>query len=1156
MKKIVEQVWSFYYGHRKKLIIMRNAVLLMLISAFQVFATGSYSQTAQLSLNLRNASIKEVLLEIENQSEFYFLYNSELIDVSRKVDISVKNEKVNEVLSQLFSNDEVNVAISDRYIVLTPVVNKGDQQQKTVSGKVTDQFGQPLPGVTVLIKGSMQGTVTNEDGSFSISNIPENTTLQFSFVGMKTQEIAVDGKTTINVSMVEETVGLDEVVAVGYGTQKKATLTGAIGTIQSEELTRRPAVNTTELLQGQIAGLVTRQSSGLPGADGTTLSIRGFGNALILVDGIPSSLGNLDPNDIESISVLKDAAAAVYGAQAGNGVILVTTKRGTSKPSEINYHGTVSMTQPTFLPKMVNARQWAELLEESGMDPKNYMPDYLVYDPITKSLTNTMNGSPFEGYNWRDAVLRNWTAQHQHNISASGGTEKISYFISGGFTDQESNLRSGDYDFGRYNIRSNVDAKITDNLNVSLDFAYRRTELDKANFTVDDMYNTINKSKPVYPYIHEADPTRATYPGTFNSPYFEMDKDYSGFILNRQNVITGAVEVKYKFPMIKGLTARGRLSFEDVFSWDKNVLKTFQIWEYDPIAASKNNDPWILRGTRNQNKMYVYADRSNEMLPLVSLEYEKTFGGHNLRAMVVNETYTYKWTNLRGDRYDLLSYEAPYLNFASNDRKDNSEIAGERARSSFIGRLNYDYQSKYLFEFAMRADASAEYPKDGRWGYFPSFSAGWRISEESFMKDNFSSLNSLKLRGSYGILGNDAVSSFDYLTGYNITSGFYIFGTKPAPTITSAGLANPFITWETMKISNIGMDGILWDGLLGFELDVFYRLREDILAVPLAQVPSTFGASLPRTNINKMDNRGFEISLTHKNKIGKLFYTVQPKFSWARGKYVEWEENVLPVTEDLDEETRELNRLWNNRYVLSGKWDDQHWGYVTEGFFMNQAQIDNHPINQDQADNKTLKVGDVIYKDLNGDNLIDWRDQSVISKGGLPKAMYSLDLGLTYKGFNMSMLWQGASDYTVTFASEAAGPFFNESIPLVVHYDYRGIVGTDENGAKFITNPGQMKLPPVNQSGVNANNSKDSDLWSYNARFLRLKNLNISYALPKHLITVTGLKQCQIYVSGTNLLTFSNLGIWKNTFDPEITYNMNKDYPPVKTVTFGLRLIL
>jgi hypothetical protein len=359
-----------------------------------------------------------------------------------------------------------------------------------------------------------------------------------------------------------------------------------------------------------------------------------------------------------------------------------------------------------------------------------------------------------------------------------------------------------------------------------------------------------------------------------------------------------------------------------------------------------------------------------------------------------------------GSRKDILSYEAPYLRYASEEGKDNSEGTSQNARSSVIGRVNYDYSGKYMVEFAMRADASAEYPPEGRWGYFPSISAGWRMSEESFIADNFSSIDNLKLRASYGVLGNDAVSSFDYLTGYNITTSYYIFGATPAPIISSAGLANPDITWETMKISNIGLDGNFWDGKLGFEIDAFYRLRENILTQPTEQVPSTFGASLPRTNLNKRDNRGFELTLTHFNKIGNVSYHLAPMISWARGKYVELEEEVLEITDDMDDETKEFNRLWNERYVQEGQWDDRQWGYITEGFFMNQEQIDNHPVNQDKNEvnpNQTIKVGDLIYKDINGDNLIDWRDQQIIGASGLPNTMFSLDMGAESKGFSVNM---------------------------------------------------------------------------------------------------------------------------------------------------------
>ena len=1034
-------------------------------------------------------------------------------------------------------------------------------QEITISGTVTDVSGEPIPGVSIIIKDTHTGTITDVDGKYSLPLADKDVTLVYSFIGFLSREIPVKNQSTIDVTLEQDVIGLDEVITVGYGVQKKATLSGAVGNITSEKLTQRPVANTTELLQGQVAGVVTRQVSGLPGADGTTIRIRNFGGSpLILIDGIQGSMAQIDPNDIESVSVLKDASAAIYGARAGNGVILVTTKRGSIKSAKITYNGSVSFTQPTFLPDLVGAGEWAELLSESGLNPDDYSPNHVHYDPETKKLTNTMDGSDYAGYDWADALYRNWTPQQQHNINASGGNEKVKYFISAGFTDQESNFNSGDYDFNRYNIRSNIDAKINKNLSVSVDFSYRSTRLDKANFSTGDMYNSLQTSKPVYPYIHEEDPSKATYSGFLQrSPYYQTFKDFSGFIDNRQNNIQGALELKYNFPMVKGLTAKARLNYEEGFVWNKNVSKPFDVWEYDPIAAEANEDPWIRRGTQNTNHMSVSSSRGTELLPQISLAYKKSFGNHNLKTILVGETRTYKGTSLMGSRKDILSYEAPYLRYASEEGKDNSEGTSQNARSSVIGRINYDYSGKYMIEFAMRADASAEYPPEGRWGFFPSISAGWRISEESFIADNFSAVNNLKLRGSFGILGNDAISSFDYLTGYNITTNYYVFGTTPAPVISSAGLANPDITWETMKISNIGLDGTFWNGILGFEIDAFYRLRENILAQPTTQVPSTFGASLPRTNLNKHDNRGFELTLTHYNRIGNVSYHFSPMVSWARGKYVQLEEDVLPITEDMDDETKEFNRLWNNRYVREGQWDDRQWGYITDGFFMNQEQIDNHPINQDKNEenpNQTIKVGDLIYKDLNGDNLIDWRDQQVIGASGLPNTMFSVDMGAEYKGFAINMLWQGASQYMVNLGGSAAAPFSNESVPLSQHYDYRAIIGQDDNGMDYITNPNQFELPPVTQDGRTANNRYGSDFWSYNATFFRLKNINISYTLPKNLIDRIGIKNCTFYVSGTNMLTFSNLGIWKKSFDPEVPTASNRQYPPVKTMTIGLRLTL
>lgn len=1130
---------------------MKVTLFVVLFSAIQVFATGAYSQTKGFTLAKENTTLENVLKAIEDQSNYYFLYNGSLIDVSQKINVKLENQSLEATLQALLKDADVTYKIYNRQIVLSPAKTAADvQQSMEVKGNVSDASGAPLPGVTVIIKGTTTGTITDFDGNYVLSNVAEGSTLLFSFVGMKPQEVIVGNTSTIDVTLAEESIGIEEVVAIGYGTQKKVTLTGSIGSISSDKLTERPAANTTELMQGQVVGVVTRQASGLPGADGTSISIRGFGTPLVLVDGMRASMSHVDPNDIESISVLKDASAAIYGAEAGNGVVLITTKRGSNKKASINYHGTYSFTNLTYRPDKVNATQWAELMHESGQDVDAATPDHVSYDLDAKMLINNQTGDPYYGYDWTKSILRNWVPQQQHNLNASGGSEKIKYFVSLGMTDQESNFKSGDYDYNRYNIRSNIDAQINDNLSVALDFVYRQNKLDKANFTVGSMFVGLATANPSYPIIHEQDPSRATYSGFLErSPYFQTFKDYSGFIENRTNAIQGAFKVKYDFPMIKGLAATAKLAYEDVFFLNKNVLKPFEVWEYKTLPA-EGEDPWILKGKLNTNRISIQNERELELMPTFGFEYNRQFGEHKFGALVLSETRTWKELKNGASRKDLLSFDAPYLSYASEIGMDSYEGITEKARTSFIGRVNYDYKGKYMFQATLRADASAEYPPEGRWGYFPSMSAGWRLSEESFIKDNFAAVDNLKLRASYGVLGKDEVSSFDYLTGYGISSGSYIIGNTPEQYIYSLGLANPNITWETMTIYNLGLDASFWNGLLGVEADVFYRLREDILAAPVEDVPSTFGASLPNTNLNSRDDRGFELMITHRNKIGKFKYDIASMVSWKRSKYVDWQQDVNEDDPD-----------WVNRYKYEGNWTDRRWGYLSDGLFQNEDEIANYPIDQDGNNDENLNqgvlVGDIKYKDLNGDNFIDWHDQTVIGKSGTPNINFSLSLGAEYKGFRLSTLWTGQAHYSLEISGDLRAPFRNGSIPVVEHYENRSIIGVDGDGKQYITNPG-AKLPPVNQIGITANNNKTSDFWAYDARFVRLKNINLSYTLPASLVNKGGVKGCTFYVTGTNLLTFSNLGIYKDSVDPEVSTNNTegRNYPPVKTFTFGLKLTL
>ena len=1026
--------------------------------------------------------------------------------------------------------------------------------QKNVTGTIVAN-GIPLPGVSVIEQGTVNGVTSDFDGNYSITLQNDESSLVFSYLGYITQTLPTTSS-TVNVILLEDVAQLEEVVVTGYGTTTKKSLTGSIGTITSDGLTLKPANNTSTLLMGQIAGLSTRQPGSLPGNDYANFQIRNFGSALILVDGVETPLGQIDPNDIQSISVLKDAAAAIYGARAGNGAILVTTKRGSdaAEGAKFTYHGTTTWSSLITMPETVNAHQFAQLMEENGLGAENEMPEYLDYDTTRQRVFNRITGEDFDGVDWYRTAYKDWTPQTQHNLSARGRSNKIGYFISLGFTDTDSNFRDADYTQNRYNIRTNLDAKFNDNLSAAVDLSYRQVTLDRANFGISEMYNRLGTGKPTNLPIFP-DPSFASQTGaaTPYSPIYMLRKDFAGTRVDRDNNLQARISLKYDVPFIDGLSATASLNMESQNEWNKNIVKRFNMYTYDPLRGD-GDAAYELFGTYQRDFISVNSDRDMELLPRLTLNYENAWDRHEIKATLVAESTSFERDFMSASRTDPLSFEAPYLNYSSEAERDNAEIFSQSARQSYVGRVNYSLDQKYLFEFTMRADATARYAVEGRWGYFPSFSMAWRISEEDFMQGS-SSWNNLKLRMSYGVMGNDGVSNFDYLTGYNISSGFYLFNGQPYPIISSAGLANRLISWETMKIANIGLDGTLWDGGLGFELDVFYRLREDILALPDSDIPFHFGASLPRTNLNSRDNRGFDLMLKHKGKIGNLSYSINPMVSYSRGKFVKWEENILP-TVGVDEATALANAEYNRRYVLTGNWDDRQWGYETNGFFTKQADIDNHPVDIDGAGNATMIVGNLIKVDQNGDNLIDWRDQVVIGQGGLPKWNYSTNMSFKLKNWSLDMLWQGATGYSIAFGG-SSGPWSHsghQSVAKVFAFENRSTLAA--NGDIDIL----RKFPPVfTTGGAPEIDNTASDFNRVDAMYVRLKTINLAYNLNKSFTDRLGLDSVQLYVAASNILTFDNLGVYSGYYDPEIVSGtagggVDRAYPNNKTVTTGIRI--
>ena len=1002
--------------------------------------------------------------------------------------------------------------------------------QQAITGTITDADGTPLIGANILETGTANGTITDFNGAFELT-VGTNASLTISYTGYQDQTIAVNNQTIINAQLAEGSL-LDEVVVVGYGSQKKVNLTGSVASIKSEELISVPAANVSELLAGKVPGLLTRQTSGVPGNDATTISIRGYGEPLVLVDGIQTSLNRLDPNDIESISVLKDASAAIYGARAGNGVILVTTKRGKSGKPSISYHGNVSFQNPTFIPQRVDATQYAELLREGEL---NYQlePTYTEED-IQKFRDG--NDPNFPNQDWYGALFVDWAPMQSHNLSVRGGSEKIQYFVSAGYLDQESMFTSGDWNYRRFNTRSNVDAQISDKLSLSLDLSYRREQRDEPTADLNAVWNDLGTAQPVWPAQLPDSEIGGPYTGfSQRSPLAQVTNSLSGFKDDRREFLTARIALNYD--LLEGLRASAAFNYRSGNTYRKTLNKPFDVFSYDYTTQD-----YTLQGTNGSNTLGEFYTRNQQLYPLVSLEYTQSFGDHNLKALALAEWIDTDSLTITANRRDLLSTDIPYLFAGSRDNIQNNGSASETGRASYIGRVNYDYKGKYLLEATFRYDASHKFPSNSRWGFFPSISVGWRLSEEPFFQD-LNWLDKLKIRTSYSRSGDDGVAAFRYLAGYTIREGqtdIYLHENQVGRIITNTGLPNPDITWLDMTIYNAGLEMAFLDGKLGFEFDYFYRLTEGVFGTPTESFPSTFGATLPQLNINSTDDRGIDLLIHHQNNIGKFRYNVGLNYGISRRKYVDWSEDPFDDPDEIRIFQREGN--WVNRWI----------GYKSDGLFMTQQEIEAHTVDQDQNGNSTLRPGDIRYVDLNNDGVLDFRDQDVIGKGSFPEISYGLNLSLGYGGFTLMALFQGASGFNQNIGGRRRGAFSNGSIPYDYHYKYRW--QPDPNDFSVNINP-DVQLPNIEGTGIgrSQNNDRTSDFWLQDNTYIRLKSLNLAYTLPKGVIERVGLQGASVYIAGSNLLTWSKLGIYKNSWDPE---KGGTGYPLLKTVSFGLNLNL
>lgn len=1086
-----------------------------------------------VNLDLKNETLEKSLRQVAEETGLMLIYRNDMLVEKR---ITLEEEiNVNDALATILDGTGLNYNFSSNgYLVINRVEEAREAavvQEETIQGRITDsESGEPLPGVNVVVMGTTIGTATDPEGNFELQVPNLQETLEISYLGYERLEIDIDNRTELDIELTPEVIAGEELVFVGYGTQRRDDLTGSISEVSSQDLTRVSVSSTSELLQGRVPGLITKQETGLPGEHHTQLNIRGFGAPLVLVDGIEMSLNHINPNDIESISVLKDASAAIYGARAGDGVILVTTKKGEHGRPLINFRTNRSYQQPTRMFNFVDAGQWAELRREGelnlGLEPSFTEEEVERYKREEPG---------YESYDWHDATFKSWAPMQESNLSVSGGSDQARYFISTGYVDQNSAFKSGEFTYQRYNARGNIEAYITDELTASLNLAGRKIVQDQPAAGRHGIFNRLGAAHPIYP-TSLPDESKLAYAGYIGyNPIGESTREHRGFNDIEHEYVDGILSLDYMIPHVTGLSAEASLSYSYNNRHQKLVNRTYSTYEYDEEA-----DEYIQRGTEGSDDMSIENSRYHWISPKLQFLYQREIGVHRFSVLGVTEYIDTESKSVSASRRNLLSpLEVPFLFAASREGMDTDESITETGRASFISRVRYAYNDKYRITSSMRADATHRFPEDSRWGYFPSVSASWSISEEPFL--NVETIDDLRLRVSYSQSGGDDVSAFQYLTGYNILSDTYVTGGGSSQMIHETGLPNPDITWLDMTTYNIGLNTELWNNRIRAEFNVFERTTDNIFGTPQENFPSTFGATLPQLNINETRDRGFDGLIGYRVFSSGWSLDVSLNAGYSRAKYIDWSESNY---EDEDE-----IRLFQNE----GKVTNRRIGYRSDGIFMSQEEIDNHPVDQDGDGNSTLIPGDIRYVDRNGDGEITWRDQEEIGSGPFPDITYGLNIDFSYRNFEISTLFQGASGHDIELDGITQGTFGSENNPLQVHYDYRWQPDPDNPGENI--NP-DAKLPAIDASGqgVNENNSKPSDFWLLDGTYLRLKNMNITYHLPEPLLLRLGMRSASIFVSGSNLFTLDRLGIYSNDIDPEIgsgTQASHGNYPTVRTVSVG-----
>jgi len=995
-----------------------------------------------------------------------------------------------------------------------------DFQQVSVRGVVTDaSTNEPMAGVNIMVKGTSLGSISGANGEYSLpSAIDNNAVLVFSFIGYITQEVDVSGRTVINVSITPEVRGLDEVVVIGYGTAKRATLTGSVAAVEGAKLTTAPSINITNTLAGRLPGLVAVTRSGEPGADNAMLRIRGANtlgdnSPLIVVDGIANRrLIGIDPADIETISILKDASAAIYGAQAANGVILITTKRGSTGKPQITVTANQGISMPTVLPEMADAPTYAQMVNE--VHSYRGRPPQYTEDEIQK-FRDGSDPWLYPNTDWFAETYKRITLQNNINFLLDGGSEKIKYFFSAGYKYQDGNYKNSGTNYKQFNFRSNIDGEITDNIKLSIDISGRQENRNYPTRSSGTIFGSCLRSFPTMP---------AYWPNGLPGPDIErgenpvvMATSETGYDRSKLYTMESNMRLNINIPWIKGLSLTGNASIDKSFGNNKLWQTPYYLYGWDRVSYDDKNQPLLIKAPKYYSEPRLRQSMSEGLRTTLNalINYEHTFSGsHAVKILAGIEGVESNSMNFWAFRRYYISTVAQELFAGGADEKNNDGSSGESARMNYFGRINYNFMEKYMAEFVWRYDGSYMFPKEGRFGFFPGVSLGWRISEEEFWQNNVAFINYFKLRGSWGQTGNDRIEEFQYLSTYGFTTPYVFDNNIEVKTLREQRIPNTEITWEVANQTNIGFDSRFLNDKITFSADYFYNLRSKILWQRNASVPVSTGLTLPRENIGKVLNQGFEFEVGYNNTSGAFNYQVSLNGAYQKNKIKFWDET--PGVPDYQKSTG---------YPMGSR-----LLYQAIGIFRDEAALDSYP------HWAGAQPGDIIFEDVNKDGEIDGLDMKMNYKTDLPRFTGGIDINLGYKNFYANLLFQGAAG------------------AVTIHYTNSGLFGNylkqDAVGRWTEDNPDASKPRAWNFSDeywmedYNINNTyflKSTD-------YLRLKNAEIGYNMPASINKRLGIKACRIYINGLNVLTLTKL----LDYDPET--NSYAGYPPIKVFNAGISL--